>query len=964
MEDNTIERVKDKVPPPPQQQQQPTHQQHQPQQQQHAEPQANQHLQHNTLAYNVAKSEANALRDHIVGREVVKAPVETEELIPSQYINIHHVPDVVNSKSFLTNSSLLSGNELLVDINGDLISSGSIALERYMPHQYEDDLLHDELTEDDKRLAAALVAVQLVTQQKQQSGAHILPMLAPTTLPVTSKLVNLNEPISVMPSLSGPNKQSGDQVIVNTGNVSTEKTGVLQNFVQESEETSLPPLPPLKKVLSKNRYLRQNFNHINQSEEDHQAHLASLGIHTEQIEISTEEIEIESNDVIKTELNDFIIEEETNIKTEICEESEQLSEEEQESDGGVHNSDYENGGDKSKNSLPHKKRIPRKLKNPQKSPPSMSVNADEPGHIQLVKINSYKCNKCSEFFTNVNAFTAHKATHNVKRTGSGVNQSSPSSFSCELCFKNFTNQWKFFEHLKSHYEPIELDSNSLKRVTPTPSKTNVTYSDVVVKKEVKNNAPKAKTVQSPTVQSPNTKGTTLVKTKSPTASNQVAATPQPVSKWPASPSQPQQSQEVTVASSILYQQLTQNQTEQIFWECEPCKRIFRRQKTYETHLSVAHPKQEEIEEFSDPEDMMEGIRVEVHSDDEKETTEKETTIQKEWYREEDLHAAEADLQEMEARTKTVYVDAHMCGMCNEAYHSKAALNQHISQQHAELMTAITKTVRRQPDGSAKKGSLHCKECGRFFHHRNSLVYHLKSHLGERPYQCEVCGKGFFATSALKVHMRQHSGVKPFKCEFCGRNFRQWGDLKYHCISIHSDQKNFQCEYCGKDFARKYSLTVHSRIHTGERNYKCEFCDKSFRASSYLQNHRRIHTGEKPHPCDVCGKPFRVRSDMKRHMITHSKEPYSAFVMKTKRENQAQSNTEDAKLAVQVDEQIPEISKVEELEVSTVESILPDEAVTASNRLQEELSVTYSERDPLETVARETNTLYVWPVYTT
>lgn len=181
-------------------------------------------------------------------------------------------------------------------------------------------------------------------------------------------------------------------------------------------------------------------------------------------------------------------------------------------------------------------------------------------------------------------------------------------------------------------------------------------------------------------------------------------------------------------------------------------------------------------------------------------------------------------------------------------------------------------------------------------------------------------------------MRQHSGVKPFKCEFCGRNFRQWGDLKYHCISIHSDQKNFQCEYCGKDFARKYSLTVHSRIHTGERNYKCEFCEKSFRASSYLQNHRRIHTGkkeerereiffflllkhhlyllrlfvclfvcsgEKPHPCDVCGKPFRVRSDMKRHMITHSKEPYSTFVMKIKREPQTPSNNDDNKLIVQV-----------------------------------------------------------------
>ena len=70
------------------------------------------------------------------------------------------------------------------------------------------------------------------------------------------------------------------------------------------------------------------------------------------------------------------------------------------------------------------------------------------------------------------------------------------------------------------------------------------------------------------------------------------------------------------------------------------------------------------------------------------------TTQKEWYREEDLHAAEADLREMEARTKTVYIEGHMCEMCNEAYETKGALNQHIQQQHADLMTAITKTVRR------------------------------------------------------------------------------------------------------------------------------------------------------------------------------------------------------------------------------------------------------------------------------
>lgn len=39
--------------------------------------------------------------------------------------------------------------------------------------------------------------------------------------------------------------------------------------------------------------------------------------------------------------------------------------------------------------------------------------------------------------------------------------------------------------------------------------------------------------------------------------------------------------------------------------CNQCGRIFRRKKALESHLATAHPT---IEEFSEPEDMMEGIR--------------------------------------------------------------------------------------------------------------------------------------------------------------------------------------------------------------------------------------------------------------------------------------------------------------------------------------------------------------------
>lgn len=56
-----------------------------------------------------------------------------------------------------------------------------------------------------------------------------------------------------------------------------------------------------------------------------------------------------------------------------------------------------------------------------------------------------------------------------------------------------------------------------------------------------------------------------------------------------------------------------------------------------------------------------------------------------------------------------------------------------------------------PRGKKPLRRLACTQCDRVFNHRNSLVYHLRSHSGERPHQCEECGKSFFATSALKVY---------------------------------------------------------------------------------------------------------------------------------------------------------------------------------------------------------------------
>lgn len=62
-------------------------------------------------------------------------------------------------------------------------------------------------------------------------------------------------------------------------------------------------------------------------------------------------------------------------------------------------------------------------------------------------------------------------------------------------------------------------------------------------------------------------------------------------------------------------------------------------------------------------------------------------------------------------------------------------------------------------------NLVCTQCKRKFNHRNSLLYHLRSHSGKRPHSCKLCPKSFFSSSALKVFINYicsyKSIMKPF-----------------------------------------------------------------------------------------------------------------------------------------------------------------------------------------------------------
>ncbi|XP_050300052.1 zinc finger protein 846-like [Anthonomus grandis grandis] len=645
------------------------------------------------------------------GREILENVVITSEGADgAQYIRLADNSQIISSEL------LQNHNGLVVDLGGN----------DFIPVTYgSEDILTQELTEEDRNLAAALVAVQLSQQQKQQQ-------LQDAALP---PLIAGNKILEDHPQLILTDKSTGNpqyfkiDKIVNSDNLYIEQEGGLHKIVENVrlvDETDNMPI------------------HV----EDDNGHY----------HLTENKIEIIEKD----------------------------DEEKLDSDRESLRNDHRS----SKKSLPHKKRISRKLR-------KNSTSAAK---------QKYTCTFCSETFTNNDEYQQHEGTCNAAK----VPTNSP--FSCQLCNTPFGDQLKFFEHLKKHYEPGGIAGPPL-------------VEEAAPAEEAPAPAPPAEDKK-----------------------KKILATPKQEKKFVVEEKETQE----TLLSSLLSLQ------------CIECNKTFRRQKTFEAHMRDVHSsKPDQEDEFSEAEDMMAGIDVAVDYDSiQGDDIEDES---KAWYKEEELHQTEKDLKELEDENE------HVCHLCKQPFALRAILLQHlVTCRVTSGMTEPTPAVIVRKRNKKVKEKLNCELCDRVFKHRNSLVYHMRSHSGVRPHQCELCGKSFFASSALKVHLRLHSGDKPYDCSFCGRKFRQWGDLKYHITSIHSTEKNYQCEYCGKEFARKYSLVVHRRIHTGERNYKCEYCGKTFRASSYLQNHRKIHTGEKPHNCPICNKPFRVRSDMKRHEKTHGK----------------------------------------------------------------------------------------------
>ncbi|KAM8886182.1 uncharacterized protein AB9W97_013405 [Spinachia spinachia] len=241
---------------------------------------------------------------------------------------------------------------------------------------------------------------------------------------------------------------------------------------------------------------------------------------------------------------------------------------------------------------------------------------------------------------------------------------------------------------------------------------------------------------------------------------------------------------------------------------------------------------------------------------------------------------------------------------NNNDHQLLSHNPHESDSQHQEGVKLSLTSHKEPAPLGEKPFL-CKECGKYFQHKKSLLAHMRRvhgvdqpyvcnicgrrfihesvfqihtgvHSDEKPFSCKTCGKDFKFSSGLKIHMQIHAGERPYSCITCGKEFTLKSHLKFHA-RLHTGERPYSCVTCGKTFPRRELLTFHTRIHTGERPYSCITCGKTFTRTSHLKSHIRIHSGEKPYSCTTCGKTFTLKSRLKYHIRNHTGErPYSCI----------------------------------------------------------------------------------------
>ncbi len=179
----------------------------------------------------------------------------------------------------------------------------------------------------------------------------------------------------------------------------------------------------------------------------------------------------------------------------------------------------------------------------------------------------------------------------------------------------------------------------------------------------------------------------------------------------------------------------------------------------------------------------------------------------------------------------------------------------------------------------------CKTCLRKFRTKANFKYHKFCGLNDdKPFKCVFCEKTFITGVHYNYHIRVHIGERPWQCHVCGHDFIDKSKLTRHSRTHGNRERLFACLTCSKS-----CLYTHQKVHYNYRPFLCRYCGESFPTNSWLMKHLSSHTehdagkhnhkGQSVKPresirfyCDHCARTFSIKKDLARHMFSvHSTE---------------------------------------------------------------------------------------------
>lgn len=170
-------------------------------------------------------------------------------------------------------------------------------------------------------------------------------------------------------------------------------------------------------------------------------------------------------------------------------------------------------------------------------------------------------------------------------------------------------------------------------------------------------------------------------------------------------------------------------------------------------------------------------------------------------------------------------------------------------------------------------------CHRGFDNEAEYDLHLYSHSGLKPITCKICNKGFLSTKGFERHKCQiknglKNTTKIFACKDCGKRFCHRGTLVVHKRS-HGTGKPYVCRICRKKFMMKTTMDHHYMSHSRVKTHQCQACYAIFKESRLLEEHiqnicKKINQ-KQINRCHHCGKQFINRTYLENHIKSHLKE---------------------------------------------------------------------------------------------